>query len=162
MIVTTKTMEELNDFLMRVLERTCGEEVRARVMEDVASQRYHRLLWTDRFDCDESRGEEDSKLPPGDAKLPPADNSVVYGSFLLNDFPDELECCPICLDHIQTPALKLSCQHVFCSACISGWIRTELGESRNSSVARRESPSTKADSGWNCPMCRHSYKSSGF
>lgn len=159
MVVKTKTMEELDNLLMRVLERTCGNEIQARIMEDVTSQRYHRLLWSDRFDCDEDRSdEEDSKLPPVDAKQAATDNNMVYGSILLQDLPDELECCPICLDPVRIPALKLSCQHVFCSSCISGWIRTELRESGNASVARRESPSAGSHvMGWNCPMCRHSY-----
>ena len=64
-------------------------------------------------------------------------NHLLYYSILLPGDLESIDSCPICLDPIQAPAMKLSCSHVFCGRCISEWI----GQHDTST-------------GWHCPMCR--------
>ena len=168
MVLHTKTRDQLSHLLIRILERTCGPEIQARVMQDVAAQRYHRLLWPDRFDCDE----QDDRKPQAATSETNNEHShkLVYGSLLLpDDLSHRQDCCPICLDPIQAPGLELSCRHVFCSRCICGWIRrTEKqrgcsGPTNARGVALAAAASTEPSSyghepqGWHCPVCRQSY-----
>lgn len=151
MILQTQTKDQLDDLLGRVLRRTCGIEVHSRVVEDVASLRFHRLLWKDRFDCTEETSpllvttddeNEDNRKMPYLSAGSLSTEKLLYGKILLPGEVESVDSCPISLDPVQAPALQLSCDHVFCGRCIRGWIARE-----------REGSSSK----WHCPLCRNEF-----
>lgn len=171
MMLQTKAEEELHDLVFQILERLCGVDVQTQIKQDVSDGRYYRLLWPDRLECEDVitrrvlerhdvtttterlEEEEDRKLPTVIAPASP----MVFGSVLLpNDLSSssshrQQDCCPICLDPLQAPALQLSCQHAFCSQCITNWIR------QNQPVMASGNTVCSTDNKWHCPVCRQVY-----
>ena len=164
MILRTDSKEKLDDLLLRILERMCGIDFQEKIMRDMEACRYYRLAWPDRLDCERRQldsapvattgvllgaadSNEDIKLPANAAK------SLAYGSILLpDDLTHRQDCCPICLDPVQAPALELSCNHVFCSRCISNWI---LQQHQSTCHSHDIEAAHKQKIGeWHCPVCR--------
>ena len=178
MILRASTHAQLDDFLMRVVERTCGQETKARILDDITSNCYYRLLLPDRFDCYEEgsnhltdRGVSGDEVLEGDKKPPPSSSISDYGvAISLPDGDNGSIYCPICLDPVQSPAIQLtSCQHVFCSGCINDWIQRnrQMHPVADSSFAGRRRAQQNSNStrnvsapqgSWYCPVCRKSYK----
>jgi len=163
LILKTKSRDELNDLLERILLRTCGDVVKAKIMKDIVDGRYYRLVWPDRLHCEHGDIENwetiHSVLTEEDRK-PAATgtaNAVPYGSILLpDDLSHQQDHCPICLDHVQLPALKLSCHHVFCTPCISDWIVQQ----QHCSGQRSDDRTTGNEKMevWYCPVCRQAHE----
>lgn len=142
MMFQTKNKAELDDLMFRALERMCGSEVKARIMEDFVTYRYHRLSWQDRLDCI-----EEYSSVPGDQKPAAIEYNNKFGSLpiykkiLLPGECESIDMCPICLDPVLAPVVQLACDHIFCGRCISDWTIQQTG-------SHREKESF-------CPVCRH-------
>lgn len=159
LILKTDSQAQLDDLLQKILERTCGVDIQMKIMNDMTAGRYYRLVWPDRLDCEHfQEGVSSDGVVDHDSKPRAIEtaSTVAYGSILLpDDLSHRQDCCPICLDPIQTPALELSCHHVFCSRCISDWIVQQQNSSEKHN--RSESVLTngnKESGGWHCPVCR--------
>jgi hypothetical protein len=73
-------------------------------------------------------------------------------------------CCPICLGSIgqtsTTPALELSCKHIFCANCIGQWIHQQqvvMPSSSNHHVAAAAAGGKAVHTSWHCPVCRNEF-----
>jgi len=131
LILQTHNETELMDLLERMLQRTCGEQsdTKAKILQDVATGRFYRLLLPDRFDCEEQSLDEQ--------KMPANNNAGVS----INDNDNDSSTCPICMDAFYLPR-QLDCQHIFCRNCLNDWIRQQRR-------GRKQS--------WGCPICRQTY-----
>lgn len=158
MILQTTSTTELDALLRRVLDRTCGSDIKNRILKDISSKRYYRLLLPNHLDCREQhedtimarqmRGEKNQtslgehvRDNGGASKFCFLDSSV-YKRILLLEEHESIGSCPICLDAVHAPAVQLNCNHVFCGRCISDWL--DQGSHHSAS-----------GKGCNCPVCRH-------
>lgn len=102
-LLTCTTKDQIIHFMLRALEkaRTIDEKARMLVADDVFEGKFHRLLLSDRFDCDD---------------LPRLGNSP-------NDTSEPPEDCIICFGPYQNgrPTTLAVCGHQYCHECIQDW-----------------------------------------
>ena len=152
MILQTQDQDQLMNLLIQILERTCPEETRVRMLSDIAMGRYARLLLPDRFDCDEGRQNEDPRLTAitaGFASLASTDTGGRYDNMLVEGHGDP---CPVCMDPMHAPVKLKSCHHSFCASCLQGWIHQHR-QGPGSDIHNSSASVSK----WDCPICRQEY-----
>jgi len=133
------------------LSRCCSPDTTFRILDDVATKSYYRLLLPDRFNCPEGRYINSSRVDlvttstrtdySGTTKCTaPMDSCTT--TTLLRPMPSMRgKVCPICLDPMENPMGLQKCSHVFCASCLREWIQQQEGQHS-----------------WECPMCRKSYE----
>ena len=119
------SIDDLKHVAYTALETSEVFDVTARqqIANDIADERYDRLLLEDRFDCEEIPRKVFTELSSENAN---AENL---------DDPND---CPICLGETRANVM-LPCQHRFCRGCIDAWIRRSFQATHHSCPLCRQS-----------------------